>query len=290
MIPRYNPIQKILNRVFYSPQKSVFIFTEDKPGDKLFYEILLKRLNNPSFTIEKVQPLGPKSEVIEKSIQDKKSKTPTLYIVDGDIKLMFGDCLENKNLISLDRYCIENYLCCESGIVDYLVLKTGFEESKVKAKLQFSSFMNKNGKLVLNYYHHLAISFQLGCGIGFKNSQAFTKGAGQHAKIDKTLVDNEIAVISTAIINKLKSEGIKAYRKTYHEKLKDIRQQNNFGLQTILKVLSGKDILLPLIKHRIDFVDPTSRVLSKEQIKRILAEKVSMEPLAPIKRKITSLL
>lgn len=288
--PKYSALQSMMKRVFYNPKKSVFLFTEDKPSDKVFYNLLFKRLKDDSFDILKVEPIGSKSVVIEKSIEDKKPNVPSLYIVDGDIKLMLGQKLETQNLIALNRYCIENFLCCEDGVIDYLHVKLAKSKPEIKKELDFEGYISKNGSLLLKLYYRYALSFELESGKSFKHVSNFCQNGNHLMSIDKGLIDAEILLTEEKIKEKLKQDGYKAFSKEMKMRLQRIKDAHPISIKTVLKVLSGKDMLFPLLCSKIKILDNTSRTLSEDQVKRLLAEKVSMNSLNYIKTKIKSLL
>lgn len=75
---RFNYLQKIISRSFYVKEKHIFIYTEDKKSDEFFYHILFKRLENDKTKIIKIEPLGSKSMVMLRSMQDLHPPRPTL--------------------------------------------------------------------------------------------------------------------------------------------------------------------------------------------------------------------
>lgn len=289
-IPKYKTVQKILNRAFYDTKSGVFIFTEDKPSDIAFYSLLFGRLKHNEFEILKVQPIGSKSDVIERSVEDIDPQTPSIYIVDGDIKLMLGQKLENKNLIALDRYCIENFLCCETGIIEYLYVKLGTKKEEIKKELDFENYLKKNGKLILNLYYRYALAYQLQCGASFKNLDALAHNGGGTKNINSVLLNAEINSVETIIKEKLKQNGVRAFNKEMKDKINKIKNDNPICIESVIKVISGKDFLLPLLCSRIKELDRSSGALSSDQLKRLLAEKVSLEPLKRIQSKILTII
>jgi len=288
-IPEFTQVQLILHRVFFRSDKAITIFTEDKPSDKFLYSILLNRLINNEIKINKIIPLGPKSQVVEKSIASLKSRNKSLFIVDCDIKIMFGEELETENLISLKRYCIENYLCCEDGIVEYLFLKLGKERNRIKTDLDFKNFMTINGKKLLKLYYRYLLAFDLNCSHTFKNATEFFNIPGPPKRIDGTKVNQEINNVERVIKENLKNLGNRSYKRELEVRLKKIEIINPINLETIIKVLSGRDQLLPLIRLKINLLDRTSRQLSDDQMKRILADKVNLRSLDFLKQKILSI-
>ncbi len=287
-IPKFTNVQNVLKRVFFEHSGVVFIFTEDNPEDRVFYELLLRRLEDDNLTIEKVQPLGSKQVVLETAMLDKSPETPSLYIVDGDIKLMLGQELETDNLIALDRYCIENYLCCEQGIAQYLHVKSGESLESVKSKLSFEELISKNGKILLKLYYRYAVSIDLDCGHTFKKFEFLY--STRYNRIDSAKLKVETEAVESAIKNKLKQSGVRAFKKEMEARIEKVRTNNPYSIETIIKVLSGKDQLLPMVTRKIKTIDASSRGLDPDELKRLLAEKVSLDPLQRIKAKLLDLI
>ncbi|MEQ9413306.1 MAG: DUF4435 domain-containing protein, partial [Cyclobacteriaceae bacterium] len=100
---------------FFAYRNDVDIFTEDRVADKEFYKSIFKRLFQGKIKINDVTPLGCKANVLDAyDTQNPKPKRKQYYIVDGDLDLINGtNRKEEKNLIVLDSYCIENYLINE---------------------------------------------------------------------------------------------------------------------------------------------------------------------------------
>lgn len=277
-------ISAIMQRVFFSPEKTVFIYTEDKPSDKLFYNLLLGRLASDEFKIIKIEPIGSRSDVIEASLLDKTPQAPSLYIIDGDIKLMLGVAMESQNLIALDRYCIENFLCCEEGLIDYLEIKLGRPKEEIRKSLSYEKFLLKNGKYLLELYYRYAVSFQIGAGHSFK---CLDNLINQRTKeVDKNLIKLEIESVEAAIKAKLKSDGFKAYTRESKRLIDAVKYDNPFSLSTIVRVISGKDQLLPLLMYKLKKIDISSKSYSRDTYKRLLAERVHLASLDRIKDKI----
>lgn len=290
MIPKYSSVQKLIIKFLYNPKESITIYTEDKESDQAFYKLLFSRLDIGNVKINDIIQLGPKSEVIERSIESMSSKIPSIFIVDGDIKLMSGQSLETSNLIAHDRYCIENFLCCEEGIVNYLHVKLGGDKELIKQKLDFENFILNNGKLILELYYRYSISYELNCGCSFKKIDDLYNSPGRITKVDSNKIQTEIELVEKKIKEKLKSQGIRAFLKEFERRLENIKSTNPLSIDTILKVVSGKDQLLPLlIKLKINELDVSSRNLDKDQVKRLLAEKINLGSMDRIKNKILNI-
>ena len=110
---------------FFSYRNDIDIYTEDKEADKEFYKTLFKNLFGDELIINDITPLGCKVNVLNAfDNQNKTDGRKKYFIVDGDLELINDNNRKNeKNLIVLDSYCIENYLINEQGIIDFLYLR-----------------------------------------------------------------------------------------------------------------------------------------------------------------------
>jgi hypothetical protein len=289
-IPKFSDVQKVLKRIFSQKEGCIYIFTEDKKDDQIFYDLLLSRLCDESLKIESITPLGSRSNVMKRSLEDNNPQVPTLYIIDGDIDLLIKQPIESSNLIGLDRYCIENYLCCENGLISLLVTNYGNSNAHYKSKLDFQKTLTKFcydfQKIAVRYY----VAQQLECQTGFKKADDFffirSKGV---FKLDKPKVNAEIQRIENLIKNKIKENKIKAYKSEMIRLIKDVEKNNPFDTNNYLKVISGKDFLLPILEKKIKLVEGRLTNWSTDQFKRNLAERIDVSSLHRVKLKMQKL-
>ncbi len=288
-IPKFTNVQKILKRAFYNNSGILHVFTEDKMEDQVFYKLLLNRLSNGTFTISKITPLGSRADVMKASLQDKKPKAPTLYIIDGDIDLLMNDPIESKNLIGLDRYCVENYVCCEEGILSLLETNFGKTREYYKTKLQFESTLHKFCKSFLKIAIRYHVAQNLKCSTGFKKATDFFYIRTGIFKLDAMKVNDEINRVEEIIKAKLKQNKIKAYSTEMVRLVKAVEQKSKFSVSHYLKVLSGKDFLLPVLEKKVKMVDSRLTGWSTDQFKRNLAERIDITSLDRVKLKMEKL-
>jgi len=289
-VPKFSDIQNILKRIFTKKESCIFIITEDKKDDQIFYDLLLKRLNCESFKIISITPLGSRANVMRRSLEDKNPQVPTLYIIDGDIDLIMKEPIESNNLISLDRYCIENYLCCENGLINLLVTNYGNSISHYKSKIEFSKTINK----FCIYFQKIAIRYfiaqQLGCQTSFKKAPDFFYiRQGGIFEIDKVKVKAEINRVEILIKQKLKQNKIKAYNSELNRLISEVEAKNPFNINNYLKVISGKDFLLPVLEKKMKIVESGLTGWTTDQFKRQLAERIDISTLERVKKKMESL-
>lgn len=286
-IPKFSDVQNVLKRIFSQKEGCIYIFTEDKKDDQIFYELLLKRLSDDTLKIISVSPLGSRANVMKRSLEDKNPKVPTLYMIDGDIDILMNEPIESNNLIGLDRYCIENYLCCEIGIISLLVTNYGNPTSHYKSNLEFKKTLNKFchdfQKITIRYF----VAQQLECQTGFKKATDFffIRNRGVF-KIDKTKVNEEIKRVENLIKDKLKQNKIKAYNVEMNRLIKEVEDNNPYELNNYLKVISGKDFLLPILEKRVKMIESGLNNWSTDQFKRNLAERIDISSLNRVKLKM----
>lgn len=99
--------QEQVASLFTAYRNEIDIYTEDQEKDKAFYKKLFTRLLDGSgITISDVYPLGSSQDVIEACQRDTDISRKKLYIVDGDIFIMFSPKPPLQNLFVLDSYCM----------------------------------------------------------------------------------------------------------------------------------------------------------------------------------------
>lgn len=289
-VPKFSDIQKTLSRVFFKRDCIIHIFTEDKEDDQLFYELLLRRFETDSLKIGLVQPIGSRANVMKRSLQDKTPTVPTLYLIDGDIDIMKTDPIESENLIGLDRYCIENYLCCEVGLASLLNINFGNTLAHYQSKLEFRPTLNKFGSEFLKIAIRYNIAQELGCSTGFKKATDFFYiRSGGVFKIDKQKIKAEVLRVETLIKDKLRGNNVRAYNRELLRRINELESKNSFSVENYLKVLSGKDFIFPVLEKKIKLIESKLTPWSADQLKRNLAERIDIQSLDRLKLKMESM-
>lgn len=269
--------------VFKEYKNSIDIYTEDKIEDKAFYEQLLKRLlSDTDIQINDIYPLGCKREVVDacKTNVDKDRRA-CLYIVDGDIYLQYKDEETIDNLYRLNSYCIENYVICEES-----VCKTAYELNggrisidDIKDKINYSDLLNKSLSLIDLFFWY---SIQ---------SELFDKFNLRHIN---NFIDNKSGIVDNNKINDCIEEIKKglfsqSYSEEYLESLYKNREQK-YGktIETLLKIVSGKDYLIPLFCNRINH-KVCKIMMPKESWKYHLSKTCNLDGLEELKRVIINI-
>ena len=113
----FNSEQEQVSSLFTAYRNDVDIYTEDESKDKVFYKKLFSRLlNGTGLRINDVYPLGSSDDVIAACRKDSDVKRKKIYIVDGDIYLMFSPKQPIPYLYVLDAYCMENLVIDEDAV------------------------------------------------------------------------------------------------------------------------------------------------------------------------------
>jgi hypothetical protein len=282
---------KAMSKLF-SYRNDVDIYTEDKVADKEFYKTLFKNLFGDSLIINDVTPLGCKANVLnEYDNQDTKSVRKKYYIVDGDLDLILGTNRKNeKNLIILDSYCIENYLLDEEGIINLIYFSNG-EKSKEqhKSKLNFEKWLGYNSQCLMNLFLNFAILRKYGGGPVLKNANEFLTKNGKETILDKGKIKRYSDSIKNDIIVLLES---KAYNNIEANELYDTEYKNlnkiwKYDNDSFLKAVSGKNYLLPLIQFRINHcIEGGKSLFPRKSLKLYLAGNSDLDRLDFLKQRI----
>lgn len=268
--------------VFTEYRNTIDIFTEDCDKDKEFYVKLLKRLmEDTDIIINDIYPLGCRQTVIDCCKNDTDSRRKKLYIVDGDIYLQYKEKENIAHLYVLDSYCIENFLICEDSICDVAYRLYGCDSyNNVKTALNIPKELNDIAEPLIRLFFYYSI--QMECTSHFHRMSIDAYMDKKNKKIDKDIINRKIIEIR----NGLTHNGIPECR--IDELLTNRQSVFPNNEQTLLKIVSGKDFVIPYFKHHIKKQLHCKIELSKEAWKFNLVDKCDIEKLASLKQAILS--
>lgn len=279
---------------FFAYRNDVDIYTEDKDADKEFYKALFKNLLGDKITINDVTPLGCKTNVINAyKTQNNTDKRKKIFIVDGDLDIILGNNLSEKNLVALDSYCIENYLIEESGIINLLYFNNGVESmDTLKSKLNFEQWLDYNSTSLIELFINFAILRKFEGGPKLETAHKFLGKYRKQTILDKEKIRLYNKQIFDEIIKLLENVGLsngeanKLYLDTYDEIKKNWKLNN----KTYLQVVSAKNYILPLLQFRINHCNNNGAYLfPTKSIKLFLAANCDLSRLSFLKEKIRKL-
>jgi hypothetical protein len=282
---------KAMSKLF-SYRNDVDIYTEDKVADKEFYKTLFKNLFGDSLIINDVTPLGCKANVLnEYDNQDPKSLRKKYFIVDGDLDLIVGANRKNeKNLIILDSYCIENYLVDEEGIINLIYFSNG-EKSKEqhKVKLNFDKWLGYNSECLIDLFLNFAILKKHGGGPRLKSAGVFLIKKGKETILDKPKILDYSEEVKNHVITQLESNGYSnadAIR-LHNDDYQKLNGKWSVCNDSLLQIVSGKNYLLPLLQFRINHcIDGGKSLFPKKSLKLYLADNSNLDRLDFLKQRI----
>ncbi len=120
MIPTKGEAYLYAQDIFFQKYNDLFFFVEDEAKEELYFTILKKIVVDIDFN--KVFPLCGKQNMIQHHQENILNKN-FIYILDKDFDDILGLMIEDKNLIYLNRYSIENYLVDSKAICNFIISK-----------------------------------------------------------------------------------------------------------------------------------------------------------------------
>lgn len=91
----------------YAPFNEKSIFIEDEAG-RLVHERIIKKIIGDG-RVTRIFPLNGRDNVLAEWRKNRNDRR-NIYVIDGDLGILYGTRLRSGNLYTLDAYCIENYL------------------------------------------------------------------------------------------------------------------------------------------------------------------------------------
>lgn len=270
--------------IFFQHKNDIDFFIEDS-NDEEFYKALFQNLFEEK-RIGKIQSCGCRTKLIDACKNDQiDSKRKRFYISDGDLDLIFKEDEVNlKNLIILDRYCIENYLLEEESVIEIIHDSIVLEKSKIKNQLGFENWFKAISKPLIDLFLHYAISQKHAVGEQTTSYGVLRLCKQSHGVnvLDADRVNDRIKVLKTAIINKIGED-------LYLEELYQFSSKWPITTETLLKIVSAKDYLIPLFTHRCKKLrGKSSYNVTQESLRLRLAKLNNFESLLWFKKIVLS--
>lgn len=221
------------------------IFVEDTAGvnmHTIYLGRLLHEATKGKSNIVRVFPLGSRNNVIKKSKDEDfvKKHSPCLFIIDGDIDIICKTKYERvNNLHRLEVYCIENFLFCESALIETAFECSNKRYEDIREEIGFQNIANQLRQYLVPVFERYAI---------IQNAEIGIENAGKHIYSIIKFDD---------IIEKRAQQKIDKYVKSLDEKIiaeigeaehKNLLQkiQNKRIKKDALNAISGKNYLLPV--------------------------------------------
>lgn len=275
---------KRLVSTFFAYRNDIDVYTEDEDKDKEFYRVLFKKLLQSGTVINDVTPLGPKSEVIKRCMLEPKNDRKKIFIVDGDVGCIHGENIpELDNLYVLDGYCIENFLFEKTSICSFIYYECATKSlDKIEEDLDFDTWLIAYAKDLINLFVHFSLVDYFGGRFTIFNSNKFHDKIAGKLVFSKTLVEHEIESLRLEIL-KLATE------EQYETKLTEINSKWDPTVDNFLKIVSGKDYLIPILLIKSQEFKKSKALPSLEETKLRLLSNCGLSRLTGLKTAIESL-
>ncbi|BBT67428.1 hypothetical protein WP8S18E04_28120 [Aeromonas caviae] len=227
---------------FYEDFNDIDVFIEDTAlGYTKIFSILLSRTLSKNISLEKVFPLGGRGRVIDaaKNALKAKANRSAIYIVDGDLYLLCGepDKLPD-NVISLNKYCIENYLLDNDAISQVFYEETAEKSlEQINNEISLDRWIKDNVTALKKLFIWFAVSHKLKSGIptvSIGYAKVCEQGNISLAKVD--------AICENINIQLMTQHDEYIITKTYNE----VSDSINNDVCFVKHYVSAKDFLLPL--------------------------------------------
>lgn len=276
----YNEESRRLLSTFYAYRNDIDIYTEDEEKDKEFYSTLFKRLLKPSIRINDITPLGNKNQVIKRCQNEPYSERKKIFIVDGDIGVINNETLVMDNLFVLSRYCIENFLIDENSICNFVYLSCGTKsKEEILHNLEFENWMGSYSESLIQLFIHFAILKDCGGNFKLYNAHKYHQKIEGKYNFNRVMVSNDIETIKIEILKILSEED-------YKEHYRYLNQKWTNDIDNLLKIVSGKDYLIPILLIKSQEFKKSKSMPSLEETKINLVHHFNVENLRDLKEAI----
>lgn len=227
--------------LFTAYRNEIDIYTEDQDKDKAFYKKLFTRLLDGSgVTISDVYPLGSSRDVIDACQRDTDISRKKLYIVDGDIFILFSPKPPMQNLFVLDSYCMENMVIDENAICETLCNRIGtMEFDDLKSAYDYAGLVNAHKDVLIELFFYKSIDQKYR---GYFSLYSMGYYYDNNNCLDLNKIQNEKDTIRTNLI----TSGFLS-EVDFEKELIQLRRNFPLTYETFHRIISGKDFLIHMI-------------------------------------------
>lgn len=268
--------------LFFKSKNDVDVFIEDS-NDEEFYKALLNRLTAGK-RIRKIISCKCKTELIKACEADQIDRErKRIYLTDGDLDLIFdANRKDLKYLHVLEKYCIENFLVEEEGLLEILHSNIVLDKITISKQLTLNNYLRSISNPLNDLFLHYAITHfhKMGLKTVANPVGGFCKQHKSLTVLDITKVEQKIKELREEIIFKIGEDK-------YNDTIYELRQKWPSNNQTLLTIVSAKDYILPLLTFRFKKIKgKESFNLKWESLRLGLAKNTKLDSLESLKNKI----
>jgi hypothetical protein len=268
--------------LFFKSKNDVDVFIEDS-NDEEFYKALLQRLTDGK-RIKKIISCKCKTELIKACEADQiDRKRKRIYLTDGDLDLILDTNRKDlKYLHVLHKYCIENFLVEENGILEILHSNIVLDKSNIKKQLTLNNYLKSISNPLNELFLHYAITHNHKMGL-----KTVSNSIGSFCKQQKSLTVLDIEKVELKIKELRDKIIIEIGEDSYNDTIYELRQKWPSNNQTLLTIVSAKDYILPLLTFRFKKLKgKESFNLKWESLRLGLAKTTKLDALEGLKNSI----
>src|SRR5690606_1160983 len=126
-------------------------------------------------------------------------------------------------------------------------------------------WLEYNRKELIELFIHFAILRMYDGGPKLKNAGEFLKQEKNQTMLDCTQIVNYTTQIKHEIISKLIELGFDNPQEEYDKSLIKLTEKWDTSNKTLLTIVSGKDYLVPLLQHRVNFCINKGKSMFRKQ-------------------------
>ena len=231
---------------FYITLQDINIYVEDTAkGSEAIYKALISNIF-PEKKVRDIISLGGRSEVIE-ACKIKKNNLKELYLIDGDLNLLYEPIMKINGLFNSSVYCIENYMVDETALSVVLEETLVLDPEAAKTNLAWCDFVLSMKNAFLEVFIIYAVSHSLESGE--KTIKRFDPATwidhsvkkGEYKRPNQAVIDSSISQLKNRLITTYGTE-------IFNEKINKINSLvASIEDEVILNFISGKNYLLPFL-------------------------------------------
>lgn len=271
--------------LFFKYKNDVDIFIEDS-NDEEFYKALLNNLFQGKKRIGKIISCGCKTRLLSACENDQIDRDRRrVYVTDGDLDLIHDTNRNDLNyLYVLDRYCIENFIIEESGIYETLHDCIILDKDEIEKKLGLNNWLKSISNPLIELFLHYSICHNQNMGlqtVKYSVGKLCVQKRGITV-LDFDKINDRIKYLRNEIVTKIGDDK-------YNESIYDLRQKWQCCVGTLLKIVSAKDYIIPLLEFRFKKLQGKETYnLKRETLRMRLAKTADLEFLKSLRQQIIS--
>lgn len=271
---------------FYINLQDINIYVEDTAkGSEAIYKALISNLF-PEKKVRNIISLGGRKEVIE-TCQAKTNSIKELYLIDGDLNILYQPLMKIPGLFNSNVYCIENYMIDEKALAIILEEALVLDPDVAKENLEWSNFVLSMKVAFLDAFIIYAVSHSLECPE--KTIRRFDPSTwidhsvkkGEYKLPNQVIIDNSIGELKNKLIEIYGIETVNSKISQIQSAICDLEDTD------ILNFISGKNYLLPFVVNYLCSKGVSAGAIPLESLKYRLIKISEHKELIRLKSAIT---